>query len=163
MIHGTHNVTLTRNVAHDITGHCYYLEDGVEENNTLSYNLASFIKVIGRPAAGGGQTGEYFFQSDNLTNPADSAAAGFYITNAANRFIGNVASGGWSGFSFVNLLSPIGLHQDLNIDPSAKNVIEFDGNTVSGMNFLITLNRCTLLEWIGDQVELEFMWVDCCS
>ena len=30
-----------------VTGHCYYLEDGVEEFNTLSYNLAAHIHFMG--------------------------------------------------------------------------------------------------------------------
>ena len=33
-IHGTNNITMTENVAYDVTGHCYYLEDEVEEDNT---------------------------------------------------------------------------------------------------------------------------------
>jgi hypothetical protein len=46
-IHGTHNLTVSENVAYDVTGFCYYLEDGVEEDNTLSYNLAAHIHFIG--------------------------------------------------------------------------------------------------------------------
>ena len=32
-IHGTHSVSVSRNVAYDVTGYCYYIEDGVEELN----------------------------------------------------------------------------------------------------------------------------------
>lgn len=39
-------------------------------------------------------------QTDDRVEPADSAAAGFYITNPNNSFRDNAASGGWSGFSF---------------------------------------------------------------
>lgn len=51
-IHGTNDVVLSQNVAHNVRGHCYYLEDGVEERNTIEYNLASFIHPIGLVAAG---------------------------------------------------------------------------------------------------------------
>lgn len=51
-IHGTHSSYFERNVGFDITGHCYYMEDGVEENNTIAYNLAAFVHPISTPAAG---------------------------------------------------------------------------------------------------------------
>ena len=38
-IHGTNSSHVEANVAHDVVGYCYYLEDGVEENNTLAHNL----------------------------------------------------------------------------------------------------------------------------
>jgi len=93
VVHGTNSTLISTNVAFDITGHCYYLEDGVEEHNRFEYNLAAFVHVIGRPAEGPGQGGEYFYETDELRNPADAAAAGFYITNAMNSFVGNTASG----------------------------------------------------------------------
>jgi len=54
-IHGTsgagsldNGVTLTKNVGFDIIGHCYFSsEDGVEENNTISYNLGAHIHPLG--------------------------------------------------------------------------------------------------------------------
>jgi hypothetical protein len=48
-IHQTNDTLLTRNVAYDVSGFCYYLEDGVEENNELSYNLAACIRTIYSP------------------------------------------------------------------------------------------------------------------
>ena len=42
-IHGTNNTRLSRNIAFDVIGHCYYLEDGVEENNLIEYNLAAHV------------------------------------------------------------------------------------------------------------------------
>lgn len=99
-IHGTTGVTLSRNSGFNIQGSCYYLEvimharfpnvdvpaqDGVEERNRIEYNLAAHVHVIGRAAAGGSQGGEDFFQSDNLQNPADSTATGFYISNGRHH------------------------------------------------------------------------------
>ncbi len=46
-IHGTHNALVTRNTAFDTIGHCFYLEDGVEENNTITYNFAAKVAFIG--------------------------------------------------------------------------------------------------------------------
>ncbi len=46
-IHGTHSTLVTRNTAFNSIGHCYYMEDGVEENNTISFNQAAKIAFIG--------------------------------------------------------------------------------------------------------------------
>eukprot|EP00662_Eupelagonemidae_sp_cell21_P032518 gene32518-948_t len=40
VIHGTHDVVETQNVAYNARGNCFYVEDGVEENNTISHNIA---------------------------------------------------------------------------------------------------------------------------
>ncbi len=37
-VHATNNALVSQNVAYDITGSCYYIEDGVEERNRLEYN-----------------------------------------------------------------------------------------------------------------------------
>jgi hypothetical protein len=93
-VHGTNSSLVSENVAYDITGYCYYLEDGVEENNTISYNLAAFIHNIGpENPTGGGQTTNVYQQSSTLTNPADVTASGYYVTNVHNNIIGNAASG----------------------------------------------------------------------
>jgi G8 domain len=102
-IHGTNQVTVSENVAYDVIGYCYYLEDGVEENNTLSYNLAAHIHAIGpKPPSGcSTQNINVTVQGPQLTLPADVTASGFYITNVRNHLIGNAASGvsGKHGFS----------------------------------------------------------------
>ena len=94
-IHGTNNATLSENVAYDVTGYCYYLEDGVEENNTISFNLAALIHSIGPepPGEGGAQLLDFYDEGPTLTLPADVTASGFYITNVHNNIIGNAASG----------------------------------------------------------------------
>jgi hypothetical protein len=86
---------VTENVAYDVTGYCYYLEDGVEENNTLSFNLAAHIHAIGpKPPNGmGSQEIDPIAQNLRLTLPADVTASGFYVTNVRNNIIGNAASG----------------------------------------------------------------------
>ena len=101
VVHATNYTLVSNNVAFDVIGHCYYLEDGVEEFNTISYNLAAFIHFLGvPPGAAAQQTMSDIFQNGNLTNPADSTASGYYISNSYNYVRGNAASGGWAGFSF---------------------------------------------------------------
>merc|ERR1711879_268439 len=45
-IHATSNSTVSHNVAFDIEGSAYYLEDGVEEDNQITHNLAAHIHII---------------------------------------------------------------------------------------------------------------------
>ncbi|ORY37007.1 hypothetical protein BCR33DRAFT_721660 [Rhizoclosmatium globosum] len=80
---------------YDITGNCFYIEDGIEEDNVFAFNLASHIHFLGDQ------------DPVNLIAPTDITAAGFYITNPHNSFIGNAASGGWTGFSFPGLPAPM--------------------------------------------------------
>lgn len=94
-VHGTNNATVSENVAYDVTGYCYYLEDGVEEFNTLSFNLAAHIHTLGPNMPwGDSQSIDYLYdETDVLTLPADVTASGFYITNIHNYIKGNAASG----------------------------------------------------------------------
>eukprot|EP00041_Stephanoeca_diplocostata_P022668 m.542974 g.542974 ORF g.542974 m.542974 type:complete len:1700 (-) comp22123_c0_seq1:169-5268(-) len=154
-IHGSHNVTLSRNVAHNVSGHCFYLEDGVEERNTIEYNLAAYIHPIFEPARGFGQTGAQYVQSAALLNPADTGAAGFYLTNAYNTVVGNAASGGWTGFSFPNLprpLGPFGAYAYGNFDPWARPVLVFDGNTAHSAGYHAPFGNCL---YVGGRLQIN--------
>ena len=131
-IHGTHSTTVTENVAYDVTGFCYYLEDGVETKNLIGWNLAAHIHMIGpEPPHAEGKITKLFIQSDILTLPADVTSSGFYITNIDNDVIGNAASGGWAGFAFPNLETGLGPFRDLAFRPSSATGQGFsiDGNT----------------------------------
>jgi len=107
------------------------LEDGVEEDNTLSFNLAAHIHPVSNIVAnsGNGQTIPVFSQSSDLILPADATASGFYVTNLHNDIIGNAASGGWSGFALPVLHSPIGSNKNVNMRPADRLTKKFDGNT----------------------------------
>jgi hypothetical protein len=132
-IHGTNGAMLHDNIAYDAIGQCFYLEDGTEERNTLSSNLAAHIHFIGRP--GRGPPGSHKFISDvladpeTLTQPADATASGFDISNAYNSIINNAASGGWAGFAFPQLQRPIGTNTAAQMSPSQRPVLAFDGNS----------------------------------
>ena len=130
-IHGTHNTTVTENVAYDVSGYCYYLEDGIEEDNTISFNLAAHIHPVSNIIAEqqGGQTISVFSQSVDLILPADVTASGYYLTNLHNDIVGNAASGGWAGFSLPILHTPLGPHKSLNFRPGNRMTKIFDGNT----------------------------------
>ena len=39
-IHGTHGVLIEHNVAYDVMGGAFFLEDGIETGNTFQYNLS---------------------------------------------------------------------------------------------------------------------------
>eukprot|EP01065_Artemidia_motanka_P046222 TRINITY_DN6954_c0_g1_i2.p1 TRINITY_DN6954_c0_g1~~TRINITY_DN6954_c0_g1_i2.p1 ORF type:complete len:1953 (+),score=506.49 TRINITY_DN6954_c0_g1_i2:51-5909(+) len=143
-IHGTHETLVTENVAFNAWGSCFYVEDGVEENNTFTYNLAARIKPIGAPAYGGQQVGDDFKQDKVLdwlggttrAQPADSTASGFYFSNSYNTIVGNAASGGWAGFSFPGLPRPIGMHRSVtDIDPSSCPLKEFNGNSAHSNSY----------------------------
>ena len=45
-LHGVHDVLVESNVAYDVMGHAYFLEDAIETRNTFAYNLA----VLTRPS-----------------------------------------------------------------------------------------------------------------
>lgn len=136
-IHGTNSATVSENVGYDIQGYCFYFEDGVEENNEMSYNLAAHIHPVGGHIAigDGGQTIPEFSQSDALTLPADVTASGFYLSNLHNDIIGNAASGGWSGFAMPVFHRPTGPHKDLNYRPANRLTKVIDGNTAHSTGF----------------------------
>jgi hypothetical protein len=142
VVHRTDNAIVSRNVAFDVWGHCYYLEDGVELGNEVSFNLAAKIKILGpvdpdslavlNPPT---QDGFVLMQSSEFANPADRAAAGFYITNGGNRIFGNAASGGFTGYSFPNLPEAIG-GSDAGIRPLDYGITGFDGNSAHTSAYL---------------------------
>ncbi|KAG2427679.1 hypothetical protein HXX76_012328 [Chlamydomonas incerta] len=137
VIHGTSGLTLSDNVAFHAAGSCYYLEDGVEENNLLRRNLGAFVHVIGNPAGGVTQSGELFVQGPNLAHPADAAAGVFYAANPNNAFKDNAASGGFAGFNFPVLPAPIGDHRWMasSLTPSRRPLKLFDGNTAHSSGY----------------------------
>ena len=112
VIHGTHNLTVRQNTAYNVRGHCLYIEDGVEENNTIMYNAIGHVHPIHHIAQGScnGQWicigcndswhdkmksiksnyETYIYNSSQLQLPVDTAASGFYITNTYNYVIGFV-------------------------------------------------------------------------
>ena len=138
-VHATNSSRFSRNVGYNIKGMAFYLEDGVEENNLIEHNLMAHISPIGTPADGGwGQGGETLIESDTVLLPADASASGFYVSNAYNTYIGNAASGGWSGFAFPNIPRALGIFKDQDYgrgNPMHRPTKEFIGNTAHSSGF----------------------------
>jgi hypothetical protein len=130
-VHATNSAMVSENVAYDVIGYCYYLEDGVEVNNSFMHNLVAHVHMLGpRIASNFDQYIETFVESPDLKLPADVSASGFYITNVQNNVVGNAASGGWAGFAFPNLLEPMGLSRGtVKMRPSSARPLTIDGNT----------------------------------
>lgn len=133
-IHATSGTELLDNVAFDIIGSAYYLEDGVEENNLLQGNLAAFVHVIRARSYreyGTGQTADIVRTVPERIVPSDITAAGFYCTNANNRWKNNAASGGFVGFLFPALNHALGksYKSHKSMRPESVPLLEFDGNT----------------------------------
>ncbi len=157
VIHRTDNAIVSKNVAYDVWGHCYYIEDGVEQGNELSYNLAARIKILGATDSAAldalkqaGQEGFELLESSAFANPADRAAAGFYITNGDNEIFGNAASGGFVGYSFPNLPEATGGIPSA-IVPLAVQISGFDGNTAHTSGYLWPDGSCV---YVGGALEI---------
>ena len=75
-IHGVHFLKVEKNVGYDVQGHNFFIEDGIETNNVIEYNLA-----IKSNAA------------DNML-ATDTSVASFWVTNPKNHLRFNHAAGG---------------------------------------------------------------------
>ena len=158
VIHGTHAVMLDGNAAFDAIGNCFYLEDGVEERNILSRNLAMHVHFLISPetatpsnpwrtdranlgfpvgiwTAAGQFQPNYMQIPGYLDQPADLTASGFYIPNLFNYIFNNAASGGWAGFSLPAMASPVGLHRSVDLAPNGRPPLLFSGNSAHSSGF----------------------------
>jgi len=151
-IHATSNTTASRCVAYDVLGSAVYLEDGVEEDNLLEFNLVALVHPI-KPYAKPWK--EYDSEPDSTENdwipskadrivPTDLTPAGFYCLNPRNRWVGNVASGGFTGFVFPAVQEALGLSSGMYSDlvPQENILLEFDGNTAHSSGQHYTNGAC---------------------
>lgn len=110
-IHGTNNVLIQDNVAYNTKGHCYFLEDGVEQDNQFIHNLGADTQ----PGA---------------TLDSDAEPATFWITNPQNTFQRNAAAGSAAfGYWFFLLEEATGLSSDSDIVPRTLRLQHFTHNT----------------------------------
>lgn len=65
-VHGVTGLLVEHNVAYNVKGHGYFIEDGIETENTIQYNLGVFVR-----------------SSSSLLN-TDISAATFWVTNPNN-------------------------------------------------------------------------------
>lgn len=117
-IHGTNNLLVSRNVAYNNIGHCYFFEDGVETGNRLEGNLAILAKKS---------------KSGEEVIPSDNQPSSYWITNPSNSLVGNVAAGSQdTGFWFALPEHPTGASKnatnDANVWPRRMALGEFRDN-----------------------------------
>eukprot|EP00526_Cylindrotheca_closterium_P003088 CAMPEP_0113602820 /NCGR_PEP_ID=MMETSP0017_2-20120614/955_1 /TAXON_ID=2856 /ORGANISM="Cylindrotheca closterium" /LENGTH=1570 /DNA_ID=CAMNT_0000511183 /DNA_START=2723 /DNA_END=7435 /DNA_ORIENTATION=+ /assembly_acc=CAM_ASM_000147 len=123
VVHLTNNVTFEENVAFDITGHCYFIEDGAETGNVFRRNLGSGIKMM--PAERAIQLGESSgrTETDGDSNGFNGASV-FWISNPSNYFYGNVAAGGdKNGYWFETH----GLRREMSLGAFEDNEVHSSG------------------------------------
>ncbi|XP_024153621.1 PKHD1 like 1, tandem duplicate 1 isoform X2 [Oryzias melastigma] len=112
-IHNTHRLLVEHNVIYDIMGGAFFIEDGIETENILQYNLAVFVK-----------------QSTSLLND-DVTPAAYWVTNPNNIIRHNAAAGGTHfGFWYRMHDHPDGPSYDPNICQKRVPLGEFYNNTV---------------------------------
>jgi hypothetical protein len=134
VIHGTHGVELSNNVYHDITGHCIFLEDGAEQNNTITNNT---IIGVSNPATANallGSESNLFDVAAGGLDAAFNASAGIWFTNPRNTLTGNhvtgcAGAGIWNAFG----PNPVGLCIEVPMAPDKLPLLLHSGNW-SGCN-----------------------------
>ena len=108
-------------MAYNILGHAMFVEDGIEMYNTFSNNVVSLVH-----------------RSFSLLN-TDQTPAGFWITNANNRFTGNrVSSSHQFGFWYDPPERPTGPSADVKngplelstFDTRKQPLLQFENNVV---------------------------------
>jgi hypothetical protein len=110
-IHGVHYLRVIENVAFNVKGHNFFIEDAAETKNYLEKNLAIWTK-----------------KSWSLLN-SDQSPASFWITHPDNIFRGNHAAGSDNyGFWFDTKPNPTGPSFDPNICPENNPLGEFSNN-----------------------------------
>ncbi len=121
VVHGSHGVKLEDNVAYNNSGHCYFLEDGGEQNNTFTHNIGIKTKPSTR-----------LLSALSGRVETDYSPAVFWISNPLNYFSRNVAAGSdglgywFETHSSVGKVSAYQHRPDYN--PSFENLGLFQGN-----------------------------------
>lgn len=111
-IHGVDHLLVEKNVAFNVLGHAYFLEDGIEQYNIIQDNLGVFVRA-----------------SSSLLN-VDITPATFWIVNANNIVRRNAAAGGTHfGFWYRLPEHPVGPSFTTSFCPRKQRVLEFSGNT----------------------------------
>jgi cell migration-inducing and hyaluronan-binding protein len=145
-VHGTNHLRVENNVTYNTVGHCFFLEDGIENGNEFIRNLGILTKChptkpcVPTNLAPFGTTadGRNFDtsgqNSKDVLLPSDNTASTFWITNPDNVYRDNVAAGSDStGFWFALPEHPTGKFEGTEISartwPRRMRVREFKGNT----------------------------------
>ena len=149
-VHGTDNLRIEDNVTFNTVGHCFFMEDGIEQGNEFARNLAIQTKChptldcVPTNIAPNGEVDhtwdnrleyrEASFHGGNTLLPSDNTVSSFWITNPNNSYIDNVAAGSdQAGFWLSLPQHPngafLGTEISANTWPRRTLMREFRGNT----------------------------------
>lgn len=87
VVHLTNQLLLEENVAYDTFGHCYFIEDGAEVENTFTRNLGSGIKIMPTDRVAQLEAKSGRDETDDQPHGFNGASV-FWISNPQNHFIG---------------------------------------------------------------------------
>ena len=111
-IHGVDCLLVEKNVAYNILGHAYFLEDGIEQGNVIQYNLGIFVRA-----------------SSSLLN-VDITPATFWVVNPNNTLRHNAAAGGTHfGFWYRLPANPTGPSFTTAVEPLHLPLAKFTNNS----------------------------------
>jgi hypothetical protein len=147
-VHGTNFVRVENNVAYNIVGHCFFLEDGIEHGNEFVKNLAIQVKChtskvcVSTNLAANGEIDTANRQANRQSSmsakdtllPSDNTVAAYWITNPDNTFVDNVAAGSDANGFWLSLPEhPNGAFLDTDVSkatwPRRTKFREFRNNT----------------------------------
>lgn len=118
VIHGTCGVLVQRNVYHNITGHCVFLEDAAEERNTIEYNV---VLGVSPPTSG-----NKLIDSDQTGGLFSGGSTGFWLSNLNNIIRYNICIGAETPIWDVSGAQVChGLCREVAIVPNQRPTIEF--------------------------------------
>lgn len=128
-IHTTNGVLVEGNVAYDHYGHCIFLEDGIEQHNTIIGNLA----MLTRPKDFGQRVG---------SDMTGTGLSSFWLSNVNNIVEDNAVAGSYTnGFWFITRLGARGLsaclpeYQNLPYVPANQLLGSFSRNSAHSCSF----------------------------
>lgn len=123
VIHGTHGITVDRNVCHDIIGHAIFLEDSSEQDNTITDNV---VLKVRKPTT----DNTLVLHDKAATASAAVGTSGIWLGNPDNTLTGNwVADAEGCGIwnSFPNAL--FGLSSAISLVPRTTQILSQANNT----------------------------------
>ena len=115
-VHGVYYLTISNNVAYNVMGHTFFIEDGIEQQNTISGNLGVNTRA-----------------SYSLLD-VDMVPAVYWITNPTNFVLNNHAAGCESyGFWYSLFEHPTGPSADNSVWPEFMPLGQFKNNTAHSL------------------------------
>ncbi|HWL62897.1 MAG TPA: G8 domain-containing protein [Steroidobacteraceae bacterium] len=147
-VHGTNDLRIENNVTYNTVGHCFFLEDGIEQRNAFVRNLAIQVKChVTKPcvptnlapngeidAANRAAIRQASMYGKDTLLPSDNTVSAYWITNPDNTFVGNVAAGSEANGFWLSLPEHpngafLGTEISSNTWPRRTRFREFRNNT----------------------------------